>query len=192
MHRIRQNTQRPHLRQVGSGAESIIASVAAAFAWINLYASKIDTSMGQATAWVRQCLAKPSDYSSMSAPHVHSPSLEDARDGDVWHYNQRCSWRCVTLAAGVFQPGRQRGVLPVVQVSGVSAAVMEIVLDFIYTDLLMQLPEAFMSEGGADELFDAADRYLLFSMKVGPQPHPALSSSCTAHPCAPCIVSCGA
>ena len=53
------------------------------------------------------------------------------------------------------------------QVSGVSAAVLEIVLEFIYTDLLPQLPEPFMSEDGADELFDAADRYLIFSMKVG-------------------------
>ena len=85
---------------------------------------------------------------------------------------QQCSWRCVTLAAGRFQPGRQRGILPVVQVSRVSAAVMEIVLDFIYTDLLVQLPEAFLSEGGADELFDAADRYLLFSMKVSVCQHP--------------------
>ncbi|CAL5223847.1 g6430 [Coccomyxa viridis] len=66
---------------------------------------------------------------------------------------------------GRFQLGRQRGTLPTMQVSGVSAAVLEIVLEFIYTDLLPQLPEPFMSEDGADELFDAADRYLIFSMK---------------------------
>ena len=82
----------------------------------------------------------------------------------------------MTLAAGHVQPGRHRGGLPAVHVSGVSAAVMEVVLDFIYTDLLTQLPEAFMSEGGADELFDAADRYLLFSMKVGAYQHPTLHS----------------
>lgn len=106
----------------------------------------------------------------------------------MWYYKPAVlSGKCVTLAAGRFQPGRPRGILPVVQVSGVSAAVMDTVLDFIYTDLLMQLPEAFMSEGGADELFDAADRYLLFSMKVGPRPHPALSSSCNAHPSFPFI-----
>ena len=53
---------------------------------------------------------------------------------------------------------------------------LEVVLDFIYTDLLIQLPDTFMSEGGADELFDAADRYLLFSMKVGTCWQPTLHS----------------
>lgn len=52
------------------------------------------------------------------------------------------------------------------QVSGVAAAVMEVVLEFIYTDLLPRVPEAFLSEDGAAELFDAADRYLIFPMKV--------------------------
>jgi len=67
-----------------------------------------------------------------------------------------------------FAAGKQRGSLPAVQVSGVSAAVMEVVLEFIYIDLLPHLPEAFMSEQGTEDLFDAADRYLVFTMKVRP------------------------
>lgn len=51
-------------------------------------------------------------------------------------------------------------------VSGISAAVLEVVLEFVYTDLLPQLPDAFLTEEGAEELFDAADRYLIFAMKV--------------------------
>ena len=52
------------------------------------------------------------------------------------------------------------------QVSNVSAPVMEVVLEFIYTNLMPALPEAFLSEEGAEELFYAADRYLIFPMKV--------------------------
>jgi hypothetical protein len=53
-----------------------------------------------------------------------------------------------------------------VRVSGIFAAVLEVVLEFVYTDLLPHLPDAFLTEEGAEELFDAADRYLIFSMKV--------------------------
>ena len=61
------------------------------------------------------------------------------------------------------------------QVSNVSAPVMEIVLEFIYTNLMPALPEAFLTEEGAEELFYAADRYLIFPMKVRASrlPHPA-------------------
>ncbi len=61
------------------------------------------------------------------------------------------------------------------QVSSVSAPVMEVVLEFIYTNLMPALPEAFLSEEGAEELFYAADRYLIFPMKVraAEAPHPA-------------------
>ncbi len=94
----------------------------------------------------------------------------------------------MALYAGRFQLGKQRGVLPVVQVSGVSTAVLEIVLEFIYTDLLPQLPEPFLSEDGADELFDAADRYLIFSMKVG---HTLTSCSYWSSLCVPFLcISC--
>ena len=43
---------------------------------------------------------------------------------------------------------------------------MEVVLEFIYTNLMPALPEAFLTEEGAEELFYAADRYLIFPMKV--------------------------
>ena len=61
------------------------------------------------------------------------------------------------------------------QVSNVSAPVMEVVLEFIYTNFMPRLPEAFLSEEGAEELFYAADRYLIFPMKVRAYrlPHPA-------------------
>ncbi|CAK0738830.1 hypothetical protein CVIRNUC_001099 [Coccomyxa viridis] len=63
------------------------------------------------------------------------------------------------------QSSKQTGSLPAVQVSSVSAPVMEVVLEFIYTNLMPALPEAFLSEEGAEELFYAADRYLIFPMK---------------------------
>ena len=71
-----------------------------------------------------------------------------------------------TLAADDSQSSKHTGSLPAVQVSNVSAPVMEVVLDFIYTNLMPALPEAFLAEEGAEELFYAADRYLIFPMKV--------------------------
>ena len=72
------------------------------------------------------------------------------------------------------------------RVSGISAAVLEVVLEFVYTDLLPHLPDAFLTEEGAEELFDAADRYLIFSMKV------RRSSDSVEHPplctCPKCLI----
>ena len=70
------------------------------------------------------------------------------------------------FAADNPQSSKQTGSLPAAQVSNVSAPVMEVVLEFIYTDLMPALPEAFVAEEGAEELFYAADRYLIFPMKV--------------------------
>lgn len=49
----------------------------------------------------------------------------------------------------------------------INAATFEVVLQFMYTDALTDLPREFMEARAAEELFDAADRLLLFAMKVG-------------------------
>ena len=67
------------------------------------------------------------------------------------------------------------------QVSNVSAPVMEVVLEFIYTNLMPALPEAFLIEEGAEELFYAADRYLIFPMKVCASKIPTSSTSPAQH-----------
>jgi hypothetical protein len=56
--------------------------------------------------------------------------------------------------------------LPVVPVMDVSAAVLATVLDYVYSDALEILAASFFTEQGAEQLFDAADRYLIFPMKV--------------------------
>ncbi len=56
--------------------------------------------------------------------------------------------------------------LPVVPVADVSAAVLATLLEYVYTDALGALEEDFHKEQGAEQLFDAADRYLIFPMKV--------------------------
>ena len=53
--------------------------------------------------------------------------------------------------------------LPVVPVADVSAAVLATLLEYVYTDALGALED---KEQGAEQLFDAADRYLIFPMKV--------------------------
>ena len=62
--------------------------------------------------------------------------------------------------------GRPEAELPTVAVSGVSAAVFEAVLQHVYMDGVPNLAPEFCSDEGAEALFDAADRYLLFTMKV--------------------------
>ena len=47
-----------------------------------------------------------------------------------------------------------------------AAPVLEHVLRFVYTDGAGDLGPHFMGAEGAETLFDAADRYLLFAMKV--------------------------
>lgn len=76
-------------------------------------------------------------------------------------------------AAGRRQHGRaapdQAGggaALPAVDVAGMAAPVLEHVLRFVYTDGAGDLGPHFMGAEGAETLFDAADRYLLFAMKV--------------------------
>ena len=56
--------------------------------------------------------------------------------------------------------------LPVVAAGDVSAAAFTVILQFMYTNDVAHLPPAFMEAPSAAELFDAADRLLLFSMKV--------------------------
>ena len=56
--------------------------------------------------------------------------------------------------------------LPVVAVSGVSAAVFAAVLQHVYMDSVPDLAPGICTDEGAEALFDAADRYLLFTMKV--------------------------
>ena len=65
------------------------------------------------------------------------------------------------------QDGGSAQQLPVVDVLGVSAPVLEAVLRFVYTDGAGDLGPQFLHAEGAETLFDAADRYLLFTMKVG-------------------------
>ena len=54
----------------------------------------------------------------------------------------------------------------------VTAASFEVVLQYMYSDAVERLPEQFLSASAAEELFDAADRLLLFPMKA---------SMCIAH-----------
>lgn len=56
--------------------------------------------------------------------------------------------------------------LPSVAVSGVSAAIFGVVLRHVYMDGVPDLAPEFQTDEGAEALFDAADRYLLFTMKV--------------------------
>ena len=57
--------------------------------------------------------------------------------------------------------------LPVVEIHDISAGVMERVLDFVYTDSFPAgLGAEWMTPAGAEQLFNAADMLLLFSMKV--------------------------
>ncbi|BDA48677.1 Ankyrin repeat and BTB/POZ domain-containing protein 1 [Coccomyxa sp. Obi] len=60
---------------------------------------------------------------------------------------------------------QQGETLPVVSVSDVSAAVLATVLEYVYSDALETLAPEFYTEDGAEQIFDAADRYLLFPMK---------------------------
>ena len=53
-----------------------------------------------------------------------------------------------------------------VSVADVSAAVLTTVLEYIYSDAFQSLAPIFFTEQGAEQLFDAADRYLIFQMKV--------------------------
>ncbi len=57
--------------------------------------------------------------------------------------------------------------LPVVEIHDISAGVMERVLDYVYTDSFPAgLGAEWMTPAGAEQLFNAADMLLLFSMKV--------------------------
>jgi hypothetical protein len=56
--------------------------------------------------------------------------------------------------------------LPELAVSDVTAPVFEVVLHFMYTDTIGALSPSFLTDEGAEKLFDAADRYLLFTMKA--------------------------
>ncbi len=57
--------------------------------------------------------------------------------------------------------------LPVVEIHDISAGVMERVLDFVYTDSFPAgLGAEWLTPAGAEQLFNAADMLLLFSMKV--------------------------
>lgn len=56
--------------------------------------------------------------------------------------------------------------LPSVAVGDVGAAAFAVVLQFMYTDAVDSLPAIWHESHAAVELFDAADRLLLFTMKV--------------------------
>ena len=61
----------------------------------------------------------------------------------------------------------QGALLPVVDIHGIAAGVMERVLDFVYTDSFLRgLGGEWLTPAGAERLFGAADMLLLFSMKV--------------------------
>ena len=58
-----------------------------------------------------------------------------------------------------------------VDIHGISSGVMERVLDFAYTDSFPHgLGGEWLTPGGAERLFGAADMLLLFSMKVTREP----------------------
>ena len=64
-------------------------------------------------------------------------------------------------------PGKDdAAALPAVAVGEVQAAAFGLVLQFMYSDAVQGLPQEFMQAHAAEELFDAADRLLLFTMKV--------------------------
>ena len=61
----------------------------------------------------------------------------------------------------------KEALLPVIDIHGISAAVMDRVLDFVYTDNFARgLGGEWLTPAGAEHLFGAADMLLLFSMKV--------------------------
>ena len=63
-----------------------------------------------------------------------------------------------------------QGMLAVVPIHGISAGVMERVLNFVYIDSFPRgLGAEWLTPAGAERLFNAADMLLLFSMKVGVQ-----------------------
>lgn len=61
--------------------------------------------------------------------------------------------------------GRER--LPCIQVDDVAADVFEVLLRFIYTDSVGELDAHWAWAGETQRLLDAAERYLMLSMKVG-------------------------
>lgn len=70
---------------------------------------------------------------------------------------------------GAIAAGQDTGhekALPCLRLSNVTSSVFEIVLHYIYSDCIAALGPEFLSEEGAEQLFDAADRYLIFTMKV--------------------------